>query len=199
MDGALPRFRPPPPELCLASGEVHLWRLPAGADWAALLGARYGLTRLARAAHGKPYDPSDRVALAVSDSGPWLALAVSSLGPLGLDLECHRPLRRRERLLARFFAPEEREALAGAPDRWVLRFWTLKEAVVKAHGRGLAYGLQNVVGRLEGDWPVLQRIGGEAGPASRWQSFAFELAPGCDATLLVPAPAPTLLCFESSA
>ncbi len=196
-----PCFEPPPADAwhALAGGTVHLWRLPAGARWPALLLAHYGLTALARGPHGQPRDLAGRLALAVSDSGPWLAVAVGGRGPLGLDLECARPLMRREALLRRCFAPSEQMLLAGADDRVLLRFWTLKEAVVKAHGRGIAYGLSRVVGGLEGDWPYLREVAGEAGPASRWATLSFELAPGCDATLVASAPMPPVRFFEPSA
>lgn len=196
-----PCFEPPPADArqALAAGAVHLWRLPAGTRWPILLLAHYGMTELARGPHGQPCDPTGRLALAVSDSGPWLAVAVGLRGPLGLDLECVRPLRRREALLRRCFAPSEQALLAGADDRLVLRFWTLKEAVVKAHGRGIAYGLFRVVGGLEGAWPCLQEVTGEAGPASRWASLSFELAPGCDATLVATAPMPPVRFLAPSA
>ncbi|GIX32511.1 MAG: hypothetical protein KatS3mg125_0467 [Lysobacterales bacterium] len=188
-------FLPPRDAIRLREGEVHLWRLAADTPWESWLPRLYNASKPSRGRHGKPQDPSGALAWAVSDSGPWLAVAVARGGPLGLDLECDRPLRQRARLLKRCFTAREQAALGPCGDRLILRVWTLKEAVVKAHGRGLAYGLKRIETRLVGGWPVLDRLEGEAGPAERWAVFTFELAEGCDATLLTPVPAPVLRCF----
>lgn len=192
-------FRPPPAgelRALLAEG-LHLWRLGAGQDWRALLVRRYRTPPPHRGPHGQPRVAG--LAVAHADSGAWRALAVAESGPLGLDLECVRALRCREALLRRCFAAEEREALAAAGDRLLLRCWTLKEAVVKAHGRGLAYGLARIVTRPRGEWPELAAIAGEAGPAARWAVLGFELAEGCDATLVQPSPARPVLAFDGTA
>jgi 4'-phosphopantetheinyl transferase len=85
-----------------------------------------------------------------SHSGDWL-MAVYALGArVGVDLELLRPRPKALALASRFFAPEETAALA----RWAddpaalqLRFtrlWCAKEAVLKAHGRGLSFGLEKL-------------------------------------------------------
>jgi 4'-phosphopantetheinyl transferase len=72
------------------------------------------------------------------------AVAVTALGPVGVDVEPFRPMPVLA-LARRWFAPAEAEWVAGrAPDEVTaafLRIWTLKEAIGKALGTGLAGGL----------------------------------------------------------
>jgi 4'-phosphopantetheinyl transferase len=86
-----------------------------------------------------------------SHSGERLLLALGRDVTLGVDLERLRARPRALELARRYFAPAEAErlhALAPEPrEAAFLRLWCAKEAVLKAHGRGLAFGLH----RLEFD------------------------------------------------
>jgi len=78
-----------------------------------------------------------------SHSGRWMALALSSHGPVGIDIEILRPGIPIDELAATVCSPAERAALAGTTDesarsRLFLRFWTAKEALMKATGLGAA-------------------------------------------------------------
>jgi 4'-phosphopantetheinyl transferase len=78
-----------------------------------------------------------------SHSGRWIALALSSHGPVGIDIEVLRPGMAVDELAATVCSPEEQLALAGTSDpstrsRLFLRFWTAKEALMKATGLGAA-------------------------------------------------------------
>jgi 4'-phosphopantetheinyl transferase len=82
---------------------------------------------------------SDRVpSVSLSHSGGWVAVAVSDVGAVGIDIEVHRPRRNFNRIAATAFGPEEQCLVAadGAPGFY--RIWTLKEAMAKASGAGLA-------------------------------------------------------------
>lgn len=83
----------------------------------------------------------------VSHSGDHALIATSLSGELGVDLEAETPRRNGLRIAARFFAPAEVEALHALPeDRQgdaFTRLWTLKEAVIKATGEGLARRLDS--------------------------------------------------------
>ena len=72
-----------------------------------------------------------------------VAVVLSPLAPVGIDIEVVRPLPAR-RLAGRWMLPEESEWLAThPPDERVgafLRLWTYKEAVGKAYGTGLRGG-----------------------------------------------------------
>ena len=73
--------------------------------------------------------------------------AVLALGPpgraLGVDIEAQRPLSNRAALAAVSFAPQERVDVEAEvdPDAAFYRVWSRKEAVIKALGAGVGYGL----------------------------------------------------------
>ena len=113
---------------------------------------------LARDAHGRPrlLAPFDDRDAGWSHSGDQLLLALGEGVTLGVDLERQRPRPRALELARRFFAPAEAERLAAlAPERREIAFvrlWCAKEAVLKAHGRGLAFGLHRLeLGGEDGD------------------------------------------------
>lgn len=69
-------------------------------------------------------------------------IALCPTARLGVDLEQRRPRPKARRLVERLFAPAERDLLlplpAAAFDTGFSRLWVLKEAYIKADGRGLA-------------------------------------------------------------
>ena len=91
--------------------------------------------------YGKPEAPG--VFFSLSHSGCYALLAVSD-GDVGADLEWVRPVP--ERVAARVFTPDERRWLEDGGD-YAARFftlWTLKEALLKACGRGLTLPPQSL-------------------------------------------------------
>ncbi|MCY4194057.1 MAG: 4'-phosphopantetheinyl transferase superfamily protein [bacterium] len=98
------------------------------------------------AEQGKPFAVVDGcahpVSFNVSHSGSHGLIAVTSAGRLGVDAEERVPRRNLEALIDGVCSPREKAELEsrGDPERLhlFLRFWTVKEAVVKAEGRGLA-------------------------------------------------------------
>lgn len=120
---------------------------PLARAWAAAqLGCAPGDLRLARDLHGRP-----RLAapagfdLGWSHSGEGLLVALGEGVEVGIDLERARPRPRALELAQRFFHPAEAAWLARLPgdarEPAFLRLWCAKEAVLKAHGRGIAFGL----------------------------------------------------------
>jgi len=115
--------------------------------WAAAeLGCQPTALALARDLHGRP-----RLAapagfdLSWSHSGEALLVALGEGVEVGIDLERARPRPRALELAQRFFHPAEAAWLATLPgaarEPAFLRLWCAKEAVLKAHGRGIAFGL----------------------------------------------------------
>lgn len=96
--------------------------------------------------------------LSLSHSGDMAGCAVSRNAAIGLDIE---PLTRRpqwQKVVSRWFAPEEQDwLLARDSSEAFLQVWTLKEAWLKATGRGIANNLRTLrVGAdlaLTGDRP----------------------------------------------
>lgn len=82
----------------------------------------------------------------ISHSGSLLALAISNQAPLGVDLESRQLSSAQiQRLARRYFSEDEQVWLAQYPESaHFLRLWTIKEAVLKAHGGGIANNLSAV-------------------------------------------------------
>lgn len=91
-------------------------------------------------AHGRPRLPGLGLDASITHCGDLAGVAVSSAGAVGLDIEPVEP-DRVGRLGSRLLAPGERAA--GPAD--LLRYWTRKEAVVKATGEGIGIGLSRIV------------------------------------------------------
>ena len=148
---------------------------------------------LARDAWGRPrllapYEDRDA---GWSHSGERLLLAMGREVVLGVDLERLRPRPRALELASRYFAPAEAERLhALAPEQQqlaFLRLWCAKEAVLKAHGRGIAFGLHRLEFGPESDdvdAPLrLLAIAPELGAASEWHLHQWLPHPGYLAAL----------------
>lgn len=98
------------------------------------------------AKHGKPFAlvnglPAS-ISFNVSHSGTHGLIAVAAKGRLGVDVEERAPRRNLENLIEGVFSPREKaelESLEGCQQLYkFFRFWTIKEALVKAHGKGLS-------------------------------------------------------------
>jgi 4'-phosphopantetheinyl transferase len=113
----------------------------------------------------------------------------------GADHELLRPPPRALALAERFFAPAETEVLAALPaaaqEAAFVRLWCAKEAVLKAHGRGLAFGLHRLQFALrDGEW-TLVACDPELGRPADWTLHAFMPIPGYLASLAwrsIPRP-----------
>lgn len=175
---------------------VHVYRFD-GADTgsaalarlAAHAGLEPGAMSIRIGLHGKPFLADSEWRFNLSHSHGIRLLAIARGREVGVDVERIRPLRRRAALLARCFTADERVRLAAASDREFLRHWAAKEALVKAIGRGIAYGLARIeIARDPGGALSIARCEGPDGPAARWQ--LTELPPIEDAVAMLVQPAP---------
>jgi len=99
-------------------------------------------------AFGKPYlDGGPH--FSITHSGEYVACMISEERILGIDLEIQRPIDLSE--FQYMFHPQEWRVLEQTPDilACFYGYWTLKEAVIKAHGSGLNISLStlNVTGK----------------------------------------------------
>ncbi len=168
----------------------------------AWLGASWGLPPeslvLTRDGYGRPHldGGSHHVDLNWSHSGDWL-IGASAEGArtgrmrVGIDIELLRPRPKALALARRFFAPEETawlETLAEDPARMQHAFtqlWCAKEAVLKAHGRGLSFGLEKLrfeCGEVDAA-PRLVACDPALGAPDDWTLAAWAPVPGYLATL----------------
>ena len=144
---------------------------------------------LLRDPHGRP-----RLALSPdadvgwSHSGEGLLLAFGRGIAVGVDLERERPRPRALDLARRFFDLSEAEWLEAQADEATraaafVRLWCAKEAVLKAHGRGLAFGLHRLVFAERDGALQLVHSDPALGAAGQWQLREFVPHPGYRAAL----------------
>lgn len=140
------------------------------------------LSAMRRGANGKPYLPPPYAhwGFNPSDSGGWLLLGLVEGADLGVDLELRRPRPTAMAIAQRHFPAAEVDWLRrqADPDHAFLRLWTLKEALYKAIGRGLGYGLGRACFQPGADGRLrLAALDGPAAPASAWQCRELDLGP----------------------
>lgn len=130
------------------------------------------------------------LAFNLSHSGDRLALACGRGVEIGVDVEAGDPRTDVCALAERFYHPRERAVLAGLPAAaqraQFLRWWTAREAWVKARGLGLFDELDalDFSAWTDGPWRELQDENG-----ARWLAWSF--GPAADwAGTLVAGPAP---------
>lgn len=85
--------------------------------------------------HGKPA-VKDGPHVSVSHSGDLIAVAVTDLGPVGVDVEETTRHTDIDSMLRYVFSPAELESLAD-PAAHFYQAWTRKESILKATGEGL--------------------------------------------------------------
>lgn len=161
-----------------ARGQLR-WLLARG------LGVAPQTLSFGREPHGKPYLPDHPLRFNLSHSGDCLLVALAWDGRLGVDVEQVRVLPRMAALAGRCFAPQEYQTwqAAGARADDFFRLWTLKEAFVKADGRGLALGLERC--RFDLHPPRLVAAPPDCGRVAAWQVHAWSPARGWQAALCV--------------
>ena len=182
-------FTPASPPQPLADDEIHVWffpqweRTPDAAQsapvrtlLAAYLGQSGAAVRIERDEHGKPRVADAKLEFNLSHAGTALLLAVSRQIALGIDLESiRRKTRPAVELARRFFTPAEAKALEALPPSrrqdTFLRLWCAKEAALKAHGRGIGFGLD----RFEFALDAAGRVAPAAG--NPWRIVALAPSP----------------------
>ena len=212
-DGLLARLRPTlsPDELARAGRfrfPLHAGRFVAGrARLRALLSRYTGVAaaemRFRYTARGKPeLDPNPGALhfnLAHSDG---LALcAVARNLPLGVDLERLDRAVECQQIAERFFSPAEAAAIAALPAASrraaFFRCWTRKEALLKATGEGLSFGLNQFTVTVRDDEParVLHWPVGESDSVA-WNLTELEPAPGYTGALALRGRLEAVCCRE---
>lgn len=147
--------------------------------------------------HGKPYLAEGMPFFNVSHSGDKLAIAVTDIGDVGIDIEQDKKRYSLHALAERCFAPEELTYWSSLDivmqTQVFYRFWTGKEAYVKAIGRGIALGLERcVINPAQPD--RFQRLPQECGRSEAWRLLSFETDPAyCGAVAIESGDKPVCL------
>jgi 4'-phosphopantetheinyl transferase len=142
-------------------------------------------------AHGKPFLVGEHSTLRfnVSHSFDTMLLAIAHMREVGVDVEGVRNnVVGMGEIGETAFSEPEKQALArfGGEDKHTnfLRFWTLKEAYIKADGRGVSLPLAQIdVSAPEGRVAVLNEATGEWRMCSRWELRTLAPVPGYIAAL----------------
>lgn len=182
----------------LRDDEIHVWllayrhaqgRAPLRRVLAAYLGIDVGGVALVDGEHGRPELAGHLVDRSLgfnwSHSADHALIAVGRQIVPGIDLERLRPRPRALEIAQRYFSAGEAAALATLPaaDRSTafLELWTAKEAVLKALGRGIGFGLHRLSIASDGDRLTLQQFDGNDSRA--WQLQRLAVGPALLAAL----------------
>ena len=156
--------------------------------------------RFAIGAHGKPTFARDddqtnsSLHFNLSHSNELALIAVSTTGPVGVDLEFWRPRIQHVAVAERFFSVRERAALAASVDEQTLvtaffTAWSRKEAYLKATGHGISRGLHHFDVTVAPHLPaeILEdRL--DASATERWALANIDVAPRYSAALVAARP-----------
>ena len=108
-------------------------------------------------------------------------------GRVGVDIESRERGTDPLRIARRYFAPEETAALAALDEALrhdaFLRLWCAKEAVLKAHGGGIAFGLHKPVFDVGGEGLRMLRCDPALGQVGDWSLHMLEPEAGFVAVL----------------
>jgi 4'-phosphopantetheinyl transferase len=138
--------------------------------------------RIKTAEHGKPYlVDTPELAFNLSHSENVMVIAVSWNCRLGVDIEFCTPRTSLAGLVDKCFAVEEIAYWRQLPEAQktleFYRFWTRKEAFVKAIGRGIALGLNQCVINPENQTEFLS-VPADCGEAATWHAQDLVLGQG---------------------
>lgn len=158
---------------------------PLAREWlAAQLDCAAGSLPIRRDPRGRPQldAPLQAFDCNWSHSGEGLLVALGEGLQVGVDIEWRRPRPRALELARRYFTTAETRRLdamadSGREDAF-LRLWCAKEAVLKAHGHGLAFGLDRLEFAEHDGALRLQACDRALGSPSQWTLLELTPAPG---------------------
>ncbi|WP_213271688.1 4'-phosphopantetheinyl transferase superfamily protein [Hyphomonas sp.] len=150
--------------------------------------------------HGRPSlcGPDCPFSFNLSHSASLAAFAICS-APVGIDVEEIKALP--EGVAKMMFSAPEVAALEAEPEdkqaQAFFRYWTAKEAILKARGTGLSVsGRSFTIDIAQPDVPRLVTTDWEDGDASPWRLLAFDPRPGFAGAVAVRTPRPLRLDFQ---
>jgi 4'-phosphopantetheinyl transferase len=194
----------------LGNGEVHVFSLPyerahKRRPLREVLGAYIGVpgdeVTLIDGEFGRPtLDIRHGAALDFnwSHSGDRALIAIGRHLVPGIDIERLRGRPKALEIAEHYFCKEEFSQLSSLPEEKrnsaFLELWTAKEAVLKAMGRGIAFGLDRLhVTNIEKQ-PVLRWLDDD--DAKAWQLQRLDVGENYIATIAWRGPARTVVCWS---
>ncbi len=143
------------------------------------------------AEQGKPFLPKyPDCYFNLSHSGDYLAIAVTEIGEVGIDIEQLKQKSDFYPLVKRCFAEVEQNYWLGLPESQkcveFYRFWTRKEAFVKATGRGIGLGLNQCVISPDDPRKMLE-VPDAYGPETDWWIHDLDCPEGLSGAIAIQA------------
>ena len=125
----------------------------------------------------------DSIAFSMSHSGSAALFGVAQEKNIGVDIERINPEILDDDTLKRILSPPERAVLDALPQAarkdMLFRFWTLKEAYLKARGSGLAIPPSAIdVSEALSGWPIALAEGENTEGAIPWTLSVIPVPPG---------------------
>ncbi len=142
-----------------------------------------------QAEYGKPFLPDyPDCHFNISHSGDYLAIAVTNSGEIGIDIEKLKQKSDFYSLVKRCFAEVEQAYWLELPEsrkcKEFYRFWTRKEAFVKATGRGIALGLSQCV--ISPDDPSkMLNVPADYAQEKDWRLYELECPEGLSGAIAI--------------
>lgn len=139
MSSEIIQYKKQDDKVRLTVGKYLLYQLIADLGYDKELFSRYSID-----SNGKPYIPGF-LPFNITHSGMVVACAVDKdKGLVGIDVESVRPIEV-TKFSKQFSPPEMMQILAAPnPNEKFFEFWTMKEAVMKADGRGMRIPLHSI-------------------------------------------------------
>lgn len=132
---------------------------------------------------GKPVlmNPTVHLDFNLSHSHDYFAIALSEKGQVGVDIEKVRPAQNLAKIAERFFSPAETQLIQNEKDgikqtEIFAKFWSGKEALVKAVGGGVFKNVHEVL-IDETNWKI-KKLPLEFGSLADWDLQFFDPVPG---------------------
>ncbi|MEX0326187.1 MAG: 4'-phosphopantetheinyl transferase superfamily protein [Puniceicoccaceae bacterium] len=130
----------------------------------------------------KPYLADHALPFNLSHSGQYAVVGVCREGDLGVDIETRSSLKTAIQVAPRIMTNDEHEAWEAVPESakmaTFIQYWTLKEAILKAHGDGLLQDPRGIGIDLEGSEPRISFLKEVFGKQAWWRvGFAGPPAP----------------------
>ncbi len=122
----------------------------------------------------------ERITFNLSHSDTLALYGIRRGHPIGVDIEYMRPMEDVDKLAQRFFSPREYGLIASlsSPDKenTFFRFWTAKEAFLKATGDGISGGLNQIELDLGVDGLIrFLRIHDDTQMVANWSLFPITI------------------------
>ncbi|MEX0331059.1 MAG: 4'-phosphopantetheinyl transferase superfamily protein [Puniceicoccaceae bacterium] len=130
----------------------------------------------------KPYLADHALSFNLSHSGQYAVVGVCREGELGVDIETRSSLKTAIQVAPRIMTETEHVAWEAVPESekmaTFIQYWTLKEAILKAHGDGLLQDPRGIGIEVDGSEPRISFLKEVFGKRAWWRvGFAAPPAP----------------------